>query len=78
MVLVDCWAYFPLQKVLSEMTSNIRIMNAVSLQLNYNKAHAQTLHWNSQVQHETMDAIEAYFIENDVDYEPFDPEATWE
>ena len=53
-------------------------MNAVSLQLNYNKAHAQTLHWNSQVQHETMDAIEAYFIENDVDYEPFDPEATWE
>ena len=65
-------------EVLSEMTSNIRIMNAVSLQLNYNKAHAQTLHWNSQVQHETMDAIEAYFIENDVDYEPFDPEATWE
>ena len=62
-------------EVLSEMTSNIRIMNAVSLQLNYNKAHAQTLHWNSQVQHETMDAIEAYFVENDIAFEPFDPKA---
>ena len=65
-------------EVLSEMTSNIRIMNAVSLQLNYNKAHAQTLHWVSGIQYQTMDAIEAYFVENDVDYEPFDPEATWE
>ena len=60
-------------EVLSEMTSNIRIMNAVSLQLNYNKAHAQALQWNSGKQYEPMDAIEAYFVENDIAFEPFDP-----
>ena len=65
-------------EVLSEMTSNIRIMNAVSLQLNYNKAHAQAFHWNTGIQHETMDAIEAYFVENDIAFEPFDLEATWD
>ena len=28
-------------------------------------------------QHEAIEAIEAYFVENDAAFEPFDPEATW-
>ncbi len=63
-------------QVLDEMTSNIRIMGNVSDFLGFNDGFISALRWNSKNQREAIEAIEAYLAENDVDYEPFDPEAT--
>ena len=64
-------------QVLDEMTSNIRIMGNVSDFLGFNDGFISALRWNSKNQREAIEAIEAYLVENDVDYVPFDPEATW-
>ena len=64
-------------EVLDAMTSNIRIMGLVSDFLGFNDGFISHLRYNSENQREAIKAIEAYFVENDVDYVPFDPEATW-
>ena len=52
-------------------------MGNVSDFLGFNDGFISALRWNSKNQREAIKAIEAYFVENDVDYEPFDPEAPW-
>jgi hypothetical protein len=64
-------------EVLGGMTSNIRIMAAVSDKLWYSEVHKNTLRDTAGFVSDSIKAIEAFFIINNLDYDPFDPEETW-
>jgi hypothetical protein len=64
-------------EVLSDLTANIRIMALISDQLWGNELQSEAYESTAEYQHEAIEAIEAYFVENDATFEPFDPQATW-
>ena len=43
----------------------------------HNGLHRKQLERTQEQLQDVVNRIEAHFVENDVDYEPFDPEATW-
>ncbi len=67
----------PFNEVLSGMTSNIRIMATVSDQLWYSEGHKNALRNTAGFVSDSIKAIEDFFIINNLDYDPFDPEETW-
>ena len=64
-------------EVLDGMTSNVRIMSAVSDQLWYNEMHIESLSYASVIVSDSITAIEGFFINKGLEYDPFDPEDTW-
>ena len=63
---------------ISELTSSIRIMGIAADILWHNGHHRANMERTGKTLRSIVELIEAYFEENDVDYEPFDPGATWE
>jgi hypothetical protein len=49
----------------------------ISDQLWNNEMQSEAYESTAEYQHEAIEAIEAYFVENDAAFEPFDPQATW-
>ena len=62
---------------LNEMTSNIRIMGIAADILWHNGHHRNALEQTAETLRTAIVPIEAYFVENDVQFVAFDPEATW-
>ena len=62
---------------LNEMTSNIRIMGIAADILWHNGHHRIALEQTAETLRTAIVPIEAYFVENDVQFVAFDPEATW-